>query len=115
MRRIHDLRCLRCDRIETDVVVEGEAFPECGRCGGERDWIPSQVRTDIWGAPTYIRSLDQEFGSRSELRSYLKQNGLEEAGDKVNGARAFKSPEPRRGTGRAYRYKGDVTKLGKRA
>ena len=84
MRRIHDLRCLSCERIETNVLVEGEEFPACGRCGGARDWIPSQVRTDIWGAPTYIKSLDREFSGKGELRAYLKENGLQEAGDKVN-------------------------------
>ena len=106
MRRIHDLRCLSCDRIETDVVVEGEEFPECGLCGGKRDWVPTQVRTDIWGQPTYVKSLDMEFGSKGELRSYLKAHGLQEAGDKVNGARTFRSPDPPKGTGKAYRYRG---------
>lgn len=118
MRRVHDLRCLSCDRIEQDVLVEGEEFPFCGRCGGKRDWVPAQVRTDIWGRSTYIRSLDQEFGSKSELRSYLKQNGLQEAGDRVGGSTStIRIPDRMvpRGTGKAYRYRGDVTKIPKGA
>lgn len=105
MRRVHDLRCLACDRIEQNVVVEGEAFPECGWCGGERDWVPTRVNTDIWGQPTYVRSLDREFSGRSELRQFLKANGLQEAGDKVNGARTFRMPDHQvpRGTGKARR------------
>jgi hypothetical protein len=100
--------------VEENVIVDGDDFPACRNCCGERTWIPSRVNTDIWGSPTYIRSLDQEFGSRSELRTYLKANGLQEAGDKVNGARTFRSPDPPKGKGKAYRYAGDVTKLAKR-
>lgn len=115
MRCIHDLRCVECGAFEADVLVDGDGFPACRSCGGERTWVPSRVNTDIWGSPTYVKSLDMEFGSRSDLRAYLKQNGLQEAGDKVGGARTFRSPDHPKGTGKAYRYKGDVTKLGKRA
>ncbi len=114
MRRIHDIRCVECGSITVDVVVEDD-FPACGNCGGETTWIPSKVNTDIWGQPTYVKSLDMEFQSRGDLKSYLKENGLIEAGDRVNGARTFKSPDPPKGTGKAYRYKGDVTKLRKGA
>lgn len=100
-----------------DVLVEGDGFPACRNCGGERTWIPSRVNTDIWGQPTYIRSLDMEFSNKSDLRSYLKANGLQEAGDKVNGARTFRVPErqAKKGTGKAYRYAGDVKKIPKGA
>lgn len=93
------------------MLVDGDGFPACRNCGGERTWIPSRVNTDLWGQPTYVRSLDREFDSKSDLKAYLKANGLQEAGDKVNGARTFRSPDPPRGTGKAYRYKGDVTKI----
>lgn len=93
------------------MLVDGDGFPACRNCGGERTWIPSKVNTDLWGQPTYVRSLDREFDSKSDLKAYLKANGLQEAGDKVNGARTFRSPDPPRGTGKAYRYKGDVTKI----
>lgn len=87
MPPIHDLRCKACARLELDVVVGDRPYPECPECGGERDWSPARVNTDLWGQSRVIASLDREFGSRSDLRRYMKENGLQEAGDKVGGAR----------------------------
>lgn len=102
MRRVHDIRCVECQSVRLDVVVEDD-YPPCDNCGGETTWIPSKISTDIWGQPTYVKSLDQEFGSRSELKAYLKANGLQEAGDKVNVARTFRMPERPKTPNRAYR------------
>ena len=84
---IHDLRCKGCDAEFPDQVVDPNDFPACPLCGGERTWVPAGFATDTWGSPRYIASLDQEFGSRSELRAHLRAHGLEEAGDRVGGAR----------------------------
>lgn len=87
MAPIHDLRCTVCKRLELDVRVCERPYPECPECGGERDWVPAKVSTDEWGQSRFIASLDREFSSRSELRSYMRSEGLLEAGDKVGGAR----------------------------
>lgn len=84
---IHDLRCRRCERLELDVAVGDRPYPACPECGGDRDWVPSRLNTDEWGQSRFIRSLDREFSSKSELKAYLKANGAYEAGDKVGGAR----------------------------
>lgn len=87
MAPVHDLRCKACQRMELDVIVFERPYPECPECGGARDWVPARVNTDEWGQSRFIKSLDLEFGSKGELRSYMKSNGLLEAGDKVGGAR----------------------------
>ena len=84
--RIQDLRCTKCGAIQTDVAV-GDTFPNCPLCAGPTTWIPARVNTDIFGGPKYITSLDQTFDSKASLRSYLRDNGLQEAGDRVGGAR----------------------------
>lgn len=105
--RIHDLRCESCGAIETDVFVYGDGFPTCGLCGGPRTWVPAAVRTDAWGSPTYVTSLDREFASRSDLRKYLRENGLSEAGDRVGGARN----ESHLHLGRAFSYAGQTERV----
>ena len=98
---IHDLRCLSCGTVEPDVPCESGRYPSCV-CGGARTWVPTRFNTDITGGPIYMRSLDREFDSKSSLRSYLKENGLQEAGDKVGGARN----ESHLNLGKGFSYKG---------
>lgn len=103
----HDLRCLACDARENDVLLDGGApFPPCQLCGGARTWVPARLNTDAWGQSTYVSSLDREFASRSDLRKYLSDNGLREAGDRVGGARN----ESHLRLGRATSYPGQVTR-----
>jgi len=83
---IHDLRCKRCEQIELDVVVHDRPYPRC-TCGGERDWVPSKMRTDSWGQSRYFKSLDMTFDSKSSLKAYMKKEGIIEAGDRQGGAR----------------------------
>ena len=99
--RIHDLRCLSCGSIEEDVICDSGSYPKC-ECGGARTWVPARVNTDITGGPVYYKSLDREFDSRSSLRSFLKANGLKEAGDRVGGARN----ESHLNLGKGYSYRG---------
>jgi len=104
---IHDLRCLQCGAIATDVPCvrrEDGGFPLCPLCGGTRTWIPAKLNTDIWGSGQYVTSLDREFGSKSELRAHLRENGLSEAGDRVGGARN----ESHLNLGKTYSYNGQV-------
>ena len=84
---IHDLRCKRCEQIELDVPVRDRPYPVCSQCGGERDWVPSKMRTDSWGQSRYFTSLDMTFDSKSSLKAYMKKAGIVEAGDAVGGAR----------------------------
>ena len=106
---IHDLRCKHCGNIAINVPCVRRpdgAFPVCPRCGGERTWIPAKLNTDIWGSGQYVTSLDREFGSKSELKSYLRENGLQEAGDRVGGARNASHL----GLGKVYSYSGQKSR-----
>lgn len=105
MIRLHDLRCVECQAIELDVYV-GDPFPPCPNCGGERTWIPSRVNTDIQGGPKYYASLDATFDSKSDLKTYLKANGLSEAGDKKGGARN----ESHLNLGKTFSYRGQASR-----
>lgn len=103
---IHDLRCKRCGLLEVDVVVSERPYPRCPSCGGERDWQPSKVTTHEWGQSRYFKSLDRAFSSRSELRSYMRENQCEEAGDKVGGARN----EDHLRLGKSFSYAGQASR-----
>jgi len=83
--RILDLVCGLCGNEQEDVAIEGDLYPPC-RCGGEMDWLPSKLNTDIWGQEKYIQSLDITT-DKSGLRKYLKDHDLSECGDRVGGAR----------------------------
>lgn len=103
---VHDLRCNYCGKVEADVLcasneVAKGRFPLC-QCGGDRTWVPSRVNTDITGGSFYVKSLDREFDSKSDLRSHLKANGLSEAGDRVGGARN----ESHLNLGKTFSYRG---------
>lgn len=85
MPPIHDLLCQN-GHIEENVPVVDRPYPAC-KCGAERDWMPTKVTTHEWGQSRYYRSLDRTFGSKSELKQYMKEHHAIEAGDKVGGAR----------------------------
>ena len=84
--RILDLRCAECGNEEIDVCITGDIYPPCG-CGGEMKFLPSKLNSDVWGGPTYFKSLDMTFDSKSDLKRHLKENDLSECGDRVGGAR----------------------------
>lgn len=82
-----DTRCGKCDRL-FEFVWADEAFPVC--CDQETHWTPSRVNTNEWGGPRQLLHIrDEPFGSRSELESYAKENGMSlgASNDKVGGAR----------------------------
>lgn len=104
---IHDLRCLECRDVAIDVACVNRpdgAMPLCPKCGGERQWIPAKLNTDIWGSGQYVTSLNREFASKSDLKRYLRENGLSEAGDRKGGARN----ESHLNMGKTFSYKGQV-------
>lgn len=87
---LHDLRCPQCGSLESDVKCRPPDIPLCPVCGIKRvvsyeNW--KTVPTDIWGQSRYFVSLDKNFDNVSDLRSYCKQEGISQRGDKVHGAR----------------------------
>jgi hypothetical protein len=86
----HDLRCEKCGEIEQNVYYEKGETPVCP-CGGARgpDYATFKINTPEWGGPKFFNGLDRTFNSRSELNSYLKEKGLQQApsADKHHGAR----------------------------
>jgi hypothetical protein len=106
---IHDLRCDRCGRIDQDVALRGtRRCPSCGRKMTIDFSRWRTVNTDIWGHPQYIASMPGEGPrgdgtfSRSELKAWMRTNGMREAGDRVGGARN----EEHLHLGKSYSYKG---------
>jgi len=83
---IHDLRCVACGKVEVDQIVFDRPYPLC-TCGGDRDWVPAKMTTDSWGGPRFVNGIDRYFDSRSDLKAYMRKNGVLEAGDRVGGAR----------------------------
>lgn len=101
---VHDLLCT-AGHIEENVPVRGRPYPPC-RCGAPRDWMPTKCNTDEWGQSRYFKSLDRTFGSKSELRQYMKEHHAQEAGDKVGGARN----EDHLRLGKAFSFSGQTNR-----
>lgn len=105
---LRDLYCPGCDKTERDQFIEDEEYPPCGRCGKRmKNWI-TKVNTDTWGGPQYHPALDMHFASKSDLRKYMKERKLVEAGDKVGGARN----EDYLGLGKRFSYEGKLNRSG---
>lgn len=82
---LRDLYCPGCDREKRDVFVDGD-YPICD-CGTRmRNWI-TQINADIWGGPQYHPALDKYFSTKGDLKKYMKEHRLVEAGDPVGGSR----------------------------
>jgi hypothetical protein len=92
--------------VEPDVATQAGCYTPCPFCGGARTWLPTRVNTDIWGGSKFVKSLDKEFSGKDELRRYLKDTGLEEAGDRVGGARN----EGHIGIGKGYSFDGQAVR-----
>lgn len=82
---IYDLLCSRGHEFE--AYCRMDTCPPC-ECGSETRRVPSVPAKTEWGGPQFVRSLDREFTSRSDLRKELRRLNLSEAGDRVGGARA---------------------------
>ena len=92
--------CHKCDTKYPDQWSD-EANPVC--CGKRTEWCPTALHTTEWGSPRVIPTLrDEPFGSRSELASFTKANGLAlgTPSEKVGGARN----EEHLNTGKIYSY-----------
>lgn len=79
--------------------------PSCGICGVNMRIAIVRVNSPEWGSPRHIPHLrDEPFGSRSELESYTKANGmaLGASAEKVGGARN----EDHLNLGKAFSYAG---------
>lgn len=82
---IYDLLC--GNGHEFEAYCRMDECPTCV-CGADTRRVPSLPARFEWGGPKFVKSLDREFSSRSELRKEMKRLGLSEAGDRVGGARA---------------------------
>lgn len=92
---LHDIRCNACGLEELDVVVIKGRLGSCRNdaCrSSDRSWIPRSFASPEWGQSRHVKSLGVDFDSRSQLKSYLKANGLQEAGDPVGGSRTMNAP-----------------------
>lgn len=85
---IYDLTCPQGHRFEAYCKVD--ELPPCRVCERPTHRLPAIFNTDCWGGPRFVTSLDRSFDSRAELKGHLKRIGMEEAGDKVGGAREEK-------------------------
>lgn len=94
-----------CDRCHAEEDAwRDELVPECCGCDMRKMFC---TNTHEWGGPRTYRELREEpFASRSEKNAWAKANGLEEAGDKVGGARN----EDHRKLGKLYSHKGAPSK-----
>ncbi len=50
MAVLHDLKCTPCGWVEENVLCRRNAsqnaiLPPCPRCGGDRHWVPTEMRT----------------------------------------------------------------------
>lgn len=84
MAVISDFECKFCGHTYeawTDSTV-------CHRCGGFGRKCFTAVNSFEWGGPRFDNALQRSFSSRSELKSWLKANGMMEspARDKFGGA-----------------------------
>ena len=96
---LHDIHCTRCSWERDGVVVDPDAFPPCGKCGGPTTWTPRGFATDVHEpefnhatGEMHSRHRDVEMHVALQCREYKEKTGIEleitPAGDKVGGARS---------------------------
>lgn len=76
MAVLHDFQCPNCGLLEEFLVDYTQDTAECSYCGVESERVFTQLHTDSWGGPQYVASLDETFDSRSDLKSWLKENNM---------------------------------------
>lgn len=83
----YDLICPN-DHVQHDQMREYKKYGVCPECheSARPLWL-SAPALDIWGGPKFVKSLDRQFDSKSEMKRELKRCGVEPAGDTVGGAR----------------------------
>lgn len=87
---IYEYRCETDDLMILELRAIGErndpvSCPTC--CEPMQRLLPRVIHTTSWGGPRYVASFDRTFDSRSELEQYKKACHVEDAGDRVGGAR----------------------------
>ncbi len=100
MAVLNSYRCAKCKKVKT---AWSDDVPSCHRI--RMAWLPMSFYTPEWGGPRDLLHLrEQSFGSRSELKRYLKDEGLvqAESAEKVGGARN----EEGLNLGKTYSYAG---------
>ena len=102
-----DLYCIDCEEVAWSVACEYEHYPDCASCGGEMQitWEGGHApSTDVYGCAQYSDATGLEHTSQREKIKHMRDNGWDEAGDKVGGAR----PEHRlHGTGFSFPGQGN--------
>lgn len=107
----YDYKCGACGHVteEHRTVTENHRAPgQCSECKEATEFVFPTGGFSLWTfQPGYDEGVDMDIHSRGEKKQILKAMGLQEAGDKVGGARNFdKSGEYVRAqqplTGRTY-------------
>lgn len=86
----YDYRCNTCGKtVERSVSYDARAIPYPCDCGGVQEYCFPMSAIDGYQPfePMYVEPLGCDVSGRRELRQILKDQGLQEAGDKVGGAR----------------------------
>lgn len=84
---IHDLRCVDCGRVDSDVPTEFDDYGTCG-CGGERrvTWEGGRPPgTDVYGVAEFNRGLGCEVTSTREAERVARERGYEPCADRTHG------------------------------
>lgn len=103
MAVLHRYYCKPCDG--PSIEAWSDAVLLCETCRGPLDIAIEKVNTDIWGGPqTHVNLREEPFDSKSEMKRWTKEQGLELApsADKHHGARNEEYLLPRR----KYSYTG---------
>lgn len=88
----YDYRCSECDRVteEHRNVDDRQLNGICPHCKSDTEFVFPLGGFALWTfEPYYDEALDMDIRSRGEKKEVLRALGLQEAGDKVGGARNF--------------------------
>lgn len=89
----YDYKCTGCNSVKEEhrsVDEDHRAPGVCDQCGKVTEFIFPLGGFALWTfEPYYDEALDMDVHSRGEKKQILKSLGLQEAGDKVGGARNF--------------------------
>ncbi len=101
MAVLNDYQCAECQKLAIDAW--SDSIPPC--CGVSMRLLIPRGHTSEWGGPrTYMHLRDEPFSSQSDLKNWVKREGLSlgESSEKVGGARN----DMYEGLGKSYSYQG---------
>jgi len=99
---LDDYYCEKCEATE-----EGWRDEKHLCCGKQMTRMIGAAHNYDWDGPRQYRTMREEpFASKREMKQWCKDRGLEEAGDKVGGARN----EDHLNMGKLYSYSGAPTR-----